>query len=204
MQRLRKGPPARPEKQEPSCSNCCACVWCCGDGNGTKVSFGDPGNGHGDTTTVGLRQLANGTWQATADVVIKKGTSGNALGSVLGHRGVHVENAGLRKNHNGRVPLRLSKNLTHWQTEMNAYAVTAAIDPGHSYRTCGTDQCVLGSGMSARAVAATTMLLLTNPANGYNRFIDAGTGKPYTGQGTHENVFGMRQFSAVTDPNPLR
>lgn len=174
-----------------------------GTDNGVNVGFGDPGQGHGGNTTVGLRQLANGNWQATADVIIRKGTSGNALDSVLGHEGVHVENAqDFAKTITGDFHYDLSKNLTHWQTEMNAYAVTAAIDPGHSYGTCGTGQCVLGSGMSARAVAATTMMLLANPANVYNRFIDAGTGQTYTGQGSPVNVLGMRQFSAITDPNP--
>ena len=172
-----------------------------GKDNGVKVTFGDAGQGHGGETAVGLRQLGDGTWQATADVVIKKGSSGNALDATVGHEGVHVENAqDFVKTITADFSYDLSKNLTHWQTEMNAYAVTAAIDPGHSWGTCGTGQCVLGSGMSARAVAATTMILLANPANGYNRFVDVGTGKPFTGQGTPVNVLGMRQFSDITPP----
>ena len=90
-----------------------------------------------------------------------------------------------------------SKNLTSWQTEMNAYRVTAAIDSGHSYGTCGTGQCVLGNGMSARAVDATIMVLLANPANGYNQFLDPNTLKTYTGGPVTTvpvNALGVRQF----------
>jgi hypothetical protein len=50
--------------------------------------------------------------------------------------------------------------------------------------------------MSAQAVRNTTMILLANPANGYNRFIDT-TGQPYTGHGDPINVLGMRQFADV-------
>jgi RHS repeat-associated protein len=191
------------KSKKESVRNAAGAYGAAGTDNGVNVKFGDPGDGHGGSTTVGLRQLGDGTWQATADVVIKKGSSGNALDAVLGHEGVHVEDAqDFAKTITADFNYDLSKNLTHWQTEMNAYAVTAAIDSGHSYGVCGTGQCVLGSKMSARAVAATTMLLLANPANGYNRFIDAGTGQLYTGQGSPVNVLGTRQFSAITDPNP--
>jgi hypothetical protein len=146
------------------------------------VSFGDPGKGKAGDTVAGLRQLADGSWQATANVVIRAGLSGEALRGAAGHEGVHVENAqNFAATITKDLHYDLSKNLTHWQTEMNAYRVTAAIDSGHSYGTCGTGQCVLGNGMSAGAVDATIMVLLANPANGYNNFADATTGLPYTG-----------------------
>ncbi len=174
-----------------------------GTDNGVNVRFGDPGQGHGGNTTLGLRQLGDGSWQATADVVIKAGSSGNELEATVGHEGVHVENGqDFVKTITSDFHYDLSKNLTHWQTEMNAYAVTSAIlNQQASLGTCGNGQCVLGPGVSARGVAATTMQLLANPANGYNRFVDAATGQPYTGQGTPVNVLGMRQFNDITTPN---
>jgi hypothetical protein len=168
-----------------------------GRDNGVKVRFGDPGKGFNGATTVGLEQTATGDWRATADVVIRKGLSGNALETTVGHEGVHVENAqDFASTITSDFHYDLSKNLTHWQTEMNAYAVTAALqDPRASFGTCGAGQCIFGPGMSAQVVKSTTILLLANPANSYNRFID-------TGGGNFVNALGMRQFPAITDPNP--
>jgi RHS repeat-associated protein len=168
-----------------------------GKDNGVTVRFGDPGDGNNGNTTTQLKyyQKTN-TWQAAADVVIKTGLSGNALQATVGHEGVHIENAqDFVSTITSDFHYDLSKNLTHWQTEMNAYAVTAAIDPGHSYGTCGSGPCAPAQGMSAQAVAITTMIRLANPANGYNRFVDVGNG-------TMVGVLGMRQFADITTPNP--
>ncbi len=169
-----------------------------GKNNGVNVGFADlTAEGHNGITSVQLKydQKTN-SWQAAADVMINKGLSGNALQSTVAHEGVHVKNAqDFVSTITADFHYDLSKNLTHWQTEMRAYAVTAAIDPGHSYGACGTGQCVLGSGMSPQAVRATTMMLLANPANGYNRFVDVGNG-------TMVDVLGMRQFADITTPNP--
>jgi RHS repeat-associated protein len=173
-----------------------------GKDNGVTVRYGDPGKGFNGNTTVGLQQDPNnpGQFRATADVVIRKGLSGTGLDATVGHEGVHVEDA--QRFVSTITPdfhYDLSQNLTHWQTEMNAYAVTAAIQGAAneraSYGTCGTGQCIFGPGMSSQAVRGTTMILLANPANGYNRFID-------TGGGNFVNTLGMRQFPDITVPNP--
>ena len=172
--------------------------------NGITVRFGDPGKGHAGTTTVGLEADPNkpGYFRATADVVIKSGISGTELDATVGHEGVHVENAqAFASSITPDGQYDLSKNLTHWQTEMNAYGVTAAIQANSgqfaSWGTCGSGGCVYGPGMSQRSVDATSMILLANPANGYNRFVDAG-GQSYVGFGDPTNVLDIRQYPEIT------
>jgi hypothetical protein len=166
------------------------------------VAFGDPGKGKAGSATARLEVDPNNPnqFRAAVDVVIRKGQSGTALQATVAHEGVHVGDAqdfAATATMDGHYDL--SRNLTHWQTEMNAYGVTAAVQASAnqraSYGTCGSGQCVFGPGMSAQQVTATTILLLANPANGYNRFVD-------TGGGNFVNVLGMRQFPDITVPNP--
>jgi hypothetical protein len=90
----------------------------------------------------------------------------------------------------------LSKNLTSFQTEMNAYRVTqsiwAASGNTASYGQCGGGQCLYGPGTN---VDATTIMLLANPANGYNHFVE-------DNHGGYVNELGLRQLPAVDTPNP--
>lgn len=185
-----------------SVRNAAAAYGAAGDKNGVSVGFGDPGKGHNGSTTVGLEADPNhaGQFRATADVLIRPGQSGTGLDATVGHEGVHVEDA---QNFASTITPEgyydLSQNLTHWQTEMNAHAVTGAIQGAAnekaSYGTCGTGQCIYGPGMSQQQINSTTMLLLANPANHYNRFVG-------TGSGGLVNVQGMRQFPDLTAPNP--
>ena len=90
----------------------------------------------------------------------------------------------------------LSKNLTSFQTEMNAYRVTQAIleaaGKTASKGQCGSGPCLYGPGANSDA---TTIILLANPTNGYNHFID-------DNNGGYVNELEVRQLSAVDTPNP--
>jgi hypothetical protein len=135
-------------------------------------------------------------------VTIKSGLSGTALDAAVGHEGVHVGDAQGYFNTINGVQSDLSKDLTHFQTEMNAYRVTASIwaasgETGH-YGQCGGGTCTYGPGMTAGQVDATTILLLANPANGYNDFaedanyrISLSPGQDGYGQGSFDNVLGL-------------
>ena len=139
--------------------------------NGVSVKFGDPGKGH-DGSTAASVVYADGKFQGKVDVTIKSGLSGTALDAAVGHEGVHVGDAqGYFSTINGGQS-DMSKDLTHSQTEMNAYRVTASIWAASgntaSYGQCGGGSCNYGPGMTAGQIDATTMILLSNPANGYN------------------------------------
>ncbi len=174
-----------------------------GDQNGVNVRFGDPGKNKAGNVTAGLEADPNhpGLFRATADVVIRAGQSGTALDATVGHEGAHIEDAqqfAATITPDGHYDL--SKNLTSWQTEMHAYGVTAAIQGASgraaSYGVCGTGNCIYGPGMTQPQINSTTMMLLANPANAYNRFIDVG--RVDGGVRVLDNELGRRQFPDVT------
>jgi hypothetical protein len=98
--------------------------------------------------------------------------------------------------HSGIPPLHKTQGWATRQTEMNAYRVTQSIwdaaGKTASYGQCGGGQCLCGPGTN---VDATTIMLLANPANGYNHFVD-------DGNGSYVNQLGLRQLPAVDTPNP--
>ena len=164
------------------------------------MKFGDPGKGH-DGSTAASVAYADGKYQGKVDVTIKSGLSGTALDAAVGHEGVHVGDAqGYFSTINGGQS-DMSKDLTHFQTEMNAYRVTASIWAASgntaSYGQCGGAPCNYGPGMTAGQIDATTMILLSNPANGYNEFVEQGYGRSSSpgddtfGQGSFVNVLGQ-------------
>jgi hypothetical protein len=93
----------------------------------------------------------------------------------------------------------LSKNLTSWQTEMNAYRVSAAfwaeVGSRVNMGSCGGGRCTFGPGMTADQVRLTTMQLLTNPANPYNRFVYVPGA--YSGAVTLVQRLQMRLFPSI-------
>ena len=164
--------------------------------NGVSVKFGDPGKGH-DANTVASVTFADGKASFHQDVTIRSGLSGTALDAAVGHEGVHVEDAqAFAATVTPDFHYDLSKNLTSFQTEMNAYRVTQSIwdaaGKTASYGQCGGGQCLYGPGTN---VDATTIMLLANPANGYNHFVD-------DNHGSYVNELGLRQLPAVDTPNP--
>ena len=176
-----------------------------GSDNGVTVRFGDPGKGKAGTATatLGIDPNDSSKFRANVDVVIKTGQSGVSLRDTIAHEGTHVRDAqGFAATATMDGQYDLSRNLTGWQTEMNAYAVSAAVlsEAGKTAQmgTCGSGPCTFGPGMNAGQVRGTTMILLANPANGYNRFIDTGGAFPFV------NQLGMRQFPAITTPAPLK
>jgi hypothetical protein len=177
-----------------------------GEKNGVSVRFvqaGDLGKNVAGVVTPGLEADPNnsGKLRATADVAIARGQSGTWLDATVAHEGVHVEDAqAFASTITPGGAYDFSKNLTGWQTEMNAYAVSAAVQASSgraaSYGTCGTGPCIFGPGMTPQQVNATTMMLLANPANGYNRFIDLG--RSDGGVHVYDNSLGQRQFPEIT------
>jgi len=169
--------------------------------NGVTVKFGDPGKGHDGSTSASV-VYADGKFHGKVDVTIKSGLSGTALDATVGHEGSHVEDAqGYFSTINGGQS-DMSKDLTHFQTEMKAYRITASIWAASgntvSYGQCGGGQCNYGPGMTTEQIDATTMILLSNPANGYNEFVEDGNyrrsfspGDEGFGQGSFENVLGL-------------
>jgi RHS repeat-associated protein len=172
-----------------------------GQDNGVNVSFGDPGNGNSGSASPNLQVDPNDSnkFRAQVNVVIKSGLSGTNLVVAAGHEGVHVADAqDFAKTATMTGQYDLSKNLTNWQTELNAYKVSAAIQgaSGRSaaFGACGSGQCTFGPGMPDAQVKSTTMILLANPSNGYNRFVTSGS--------TFVNHLGVRQFSAIAAQSP--
>jgi RHS repeat-associated protein len=172
--------------------------------NGVNVKFGDPGKGHDGSTTASVT-FANGQAQFKQDVTIRSGLSGTALDAAVGHEGVHVEDAqAFAASVTSDFHYDLSKNLTSFQTEMNAYRVTASIWAASgstaSSGQCGGGQCLFGPGTN---VDATTIMLLANPGNGYNHIAESANGSFLTNsQGDFVNALGLRQLPNVDSPNP--
>jgi hypothetical protein len=83
---------------------------------------------------------------------------------------------------------------------MNAYAVSAAVQAASgraaSYGAGGGGNCIFGPGMTPQQINATTMILLANPANGYNRFVDVG--RTDGGVRVLDSELGRRQFPDIT------
>jgi len=165
-----------------------------GKKNGITVAFGDPGKGKAGTTTVtGLEADPDhpGSFRADATVTIRPGQSGADLDSTVGHEGQHVEDAqGFASTVTPQGFYDFSKNLTSFQTELNAYRITNSIlsDEGvtRGFGTCGDSPCALGFGVGNPD--STIRQFLANPANGY---------------GVTEGNPGSRQFPEITTPNPV-
>ena len=146
-----------------------------GKDNGVTVGFVDP-KGKPDwknkagNATASLEVDPNDPtkFRANVDVQIKKGQSGVALRDTIAHEGIHTRDAqafAATATMGGQYDL--SKNLTVWQTEMNAYSVSAAVwsEAGKTsqFGTCGGSPCAFGPGMSAASVRATSILFLATP-----------------------------------------
>lgn len=115
--------------------------------------------------------------RAAVDVFFAKDLRGGGLEAAVAHEGVHTGDA---QAFAASADLRTgkfdgTKNLTSFQLEIKAYAVTSAYwaDKGErrSYGACPTGGCVFGHGISAQDIKNNTILMLANPQNGYSRFI---------------------------------
>jgi len=158
--------------------------------NGVQVAFGNPTNAAG-TTTPALQGNADGTMGMTASVVVQTGLRGTDLAAAVGHEGQHVLDAqgfaaSFTKN---AASWDLSRNLTVFQTETNAYRITDSIykSANQSFST-GCRGCTLGTGARTpadRDLAITR--ILANPSGPYKV--------------TPQNQ-GNRQFPEWTTPPP--
>jgi hypothetical protein len=136
-------------------------------------------------------QALTGSLHIRADVTvtIRAGSSGADLDSTVDHEGRHVEDAqGFASTVTQQGFYDLSKNLTSFQTEMNAYrrsnAVLGSEGQQRSFGYCGSGSCVLGGIPNPDP---TIRMLLADPRNGY---------------GVTEANPGARQFPEITTPNP--
>jgi RHS repeat-associated protein len=179
-----------------------------GQDNGVTVSFVNPKNDPSfkkkdgsATANLAIDPNDPSKFRANVDVRIKKGEFGVDLRDTIAHEGIHTRDAqafAATATMSGQFDL--SKNLTVWQTELNAYAVSAAVwaEAGKTsqFGNCGRGPCSFGPGLSPQQVRGTTIRFLADPKNGYNRFVDTGGPHPFV------NKLGMRQFPAITTPAP--
>jgi RHS repeat-associated protein len=122
--------------------------------NGTTIKFGDTGKDNGVTTTGQMREDPNhpGTYQAVTTTTFKTGLSGTGLDAAVAHEGTHVADAqGFAATFDG-MHWDLSKNLTKYQTEVNAYRVTQAVQASANEKAsygegCTGGQCIFGPGV---------------------------------------------------------
>ena len=163
-----------------------------GDANGVTVTVGDPGAGHaGITTVTGLQANSDGSFSAQATVTIRPGQSGADLDSTVGHEGQHVEDAqGFAATVTSQGFYDLSKNLTSFQTELNAYRVTNSILNSNGAQRgyqCDGGPCVLGQGIVNPDPTIRQMLATPASRGGY---------------GVTDANQGSRQNPNITTPNP--
>ena len=145
--------------------------------NGVTVQFGNPGTGRGGATTSDLRVDPNDSskFQAVETVTIRSGDSGESLVADVTHEGSHVADAQeFAATIDSTGAADQSKNLTTYQTELNAYllnqSVLTAGNEKRSYGDCGKDPCILGAGVSAAQALENINRLLALPESkgGYN------------------------------------
>jgi RHS repeat-associated protein len=157
--------------------------------NGIKVDFarlqGDDGK-----TVPELQGNADGTMGMIATVTIQSGLRGTAMDAVVAHEGVHVMNAqGFAASFTANgASWDLSKNLTAFQTEMNAFRVTHSIyaTAQQKYKK-DCDACTLGVGVTPHDVDLHIKRILADPKGTYKL--------------TPQNQ-GNRQFPEWTQPPP--
>ncbi|HET9184487.1 MAG TPA: RHS repeat-associated core domain-containing protein [Candidatus Angelobacter sp.] len=159
---------------------------------GITLTFGEPKNGKAGNTTTGTLEPDPdhpGTYRAVTTVTLKNGLSGTALDAAVAHEGTHVADAQAfaATVSSDLMHYDYSKNLTQYQTEVNAYRVTQAVqataNETASYGQCAGGPCNFGPGI--RNIDQVINQLLANPANNYNL--------------TPDNP-GARQFPAVPPP----
>jgi RHS repeat-associated protein len=145
--------------------------------NGVTVGFGDPGNGHGGSTTHDLRVDPSdpSKFQAVETVTIRSSDSGEDLAADVAHEGNHVGDAqDFVATITPTGSADQSKNLTEYQTELKSFllnqSVLAAGNEKRSYGDCGNDACILGAGITPAQAAANINRLLALPESkgGYN------------------------------------
>ena len=165
-----------------------------GKANGITVTWGDPGDGNaGNTVVTGLHDNGDGTFSAEATVTLRADRSGAELDSSVCHEGQHIVDAdGFAATVTKDGHYDLSKNLTEFQTEMNAYEITNKIlgagGQTKAFGTSGGCPCVLGGAQGPIVNPDPTIrIFLADPKNGY---------------GVTETNPGRRQNPNITTPNP--
>jgi RHS repeat-associated protein len=161
--------------------------------NGSTVKFGDTGKDGGVTTTGRLEADPGspGKFRAATTTTIQTGLSGTGLDAAVSHEGTHVADAQdfAKTVSSDLMHYDYSKNLTRYQTEVNAYRVTQAVWASSNDKSsygdgCTGGQCILGVGVKNSDEVINQ--LLASPENRYNVTPD--------NQGAH-------QFPEVPPPN---
>lgn len=119
--------------------------------NGIAVGFGNLAPGTAGTTTPQLQGNADGTMGMTASVMFQTGVRGTELRSAVGHEGTHVLNAqGFASSFTtNAASWDLTRNLTAFQTETNAFRITHSIyRSANQTFNAGCTGCTLGAGQT--------------------------------------------------------
>lgn len=142
-----------------------------GEKNGVTVGFANklPGNEAGETTG-GISADASGHITPDVQVKILTGQSSDQLQETVGHEGSHVEdNLAFINSITASGGYNSALNITKYQTEFDAYQITAAI--ARSLRTTislgSTGRYVLSPGDLPVQTTRTINGFLEDPANGY-------------------------------------
>ncbi len=146
-----------------------------GESNGITVAFGDTKEASG-TTKAYAQNNADGSWLLGGIVTLKPGLNGTELRAAVAHEGQHLLDAGAFVSTFQNLPSApwvtydISKNLTVYQTETNAFHLTNSVyrQAGERYST-GCSGCVLGGGLKTDAeVNMAIKRILANPSGDYH------------------------------------
>ena len=142
--------------------------------NGITVAFGDTGSA-GGTTKAYAKVNDNGSFSLQGLVTLQSGLKGTELRAAVAHEGQHLVDAAnfvdsfITLTSAPWVKYDVSKNLTAFQTEVNAFRLTHYVykAAGEKYST-GCRGCALGSGLKTAAeVDLAIKRILANPAGDY-------------------------------------
>lgn len=139
--------------------------------NGVTVGFGNMTPGTDGSVTPQLQGREDGTMGMMASVMFQTGLTGTALRGAVGHEGTHILNAqafaaSFTRN---AASWDITKNLTAYQTETNAYRVTHSIfRAANATFDAGCQGCRLGTAANTPAdVDLAIRRILQNPQGPY-------------------------------------
>ena len=139
--------------------------------NGITVNFGDAGAGRGGWVQAYTQGRDDGTMGMVASVMIQSGLQGTNLRGAVAHEGSHLVDAQgfISSFARNAASWDVSKNLTSFQTELNAYRLTHAVFQVSNKRfrqSCSG--CNLGQGRKTAAdVDLAIKRILADPAGQY-------------------------------------
>ncbi len=152
-----------------------------GQENGVTLAFGSPGDAASGVVSIqGPYLQPNGTMQMVASATILQGLRGTELLNAVAHEGSHIRDAQTFVATFTITPTfwDVTKNLTLFQTEMNAFRITHKVySSANQSFSAGCRGCRLGAGVRTRADVDLAITKILADPDGQYKLSPANQGK---------------------------